>query len=41
MRLSAKGEVYVIEANPNPWLSSGQEFAMASEERNPASLIPK
>jgi D-alanine-D-alanine ligase len=30
MRLSAKGEVYVIEANPNPWLASGQEFAMAA-----------
>src|SRR6201993_2052122 len=32
MRLSAKGEVYVIEANPNPWLSSGQEFAMAARK---------
>lgn len=32
MRLSAKGEVYVIEANPNPWLSSGQEFAMAAKK---------
>ena len=31
MRLSSKGEVYVIEANPNPWLSSGQEFAMAAK----------
>jgi D-alanine-D-alanine ligase len=31
MRLSKKGEVYVIEANPNPWLSSGQEFAMAAK----------
>jgi D-alanine-D-alanine ligase len=31
MRLSAKGEVYVIEANPNPWLSSKQEFAMAAK----------
>jgi D-alanine-D-alanine ligase len=30
MRLSAKGEIYVIEANPNPWLASGQEFAMAA-----------
>ena len=27
-----KGEVYVIEANPNPWLSSGQEFAMAAKK---------
>jgi D-alanine-D-alanine ligase len=24
--------VYVIEANPNPWLSSGQEFAMAAKK---------
>jgi D-alanine-D-alanine ligase len=31
MRLSAKGEVYVIEANPNPWLSSQHEFAMAAK----------
>jgi D-alanine-D-alanine ligase len=23
--------VYVIEANPNPWLSSRQEFAMAAK----------
>jgi D-alanine-D-alanine ligase len=41
MRLSAKGEVYVIEANPNPWLSSGQEFAMAARKsgRTYAQLI--
>ena len=32
MRLSPSGEVYVIEANPNPWLSSGQEFAMAARK---------
>ncbi len=32
MRLSSKGEVYVIEANPNPWLSSGQEFVMAAKK---------
>lgn len=32
MRLTASGEVYVIEANPNPWLASGQEFAMAAKE---------
>jgi D-alanine-D-alanine ligase len=31
MRLSPKGDVYVIEANPNPWLSSKQEFAMAAK----------
>jgi D-alanine-D-alanine ligase len=24
--------VYVIEANPNPWLSSAQEFAMAARK---------
>ncbi len=32
MRLSSTGEIYVIEANPNPWLSSGQEFAMAAKK---------
>jgi D-alanine-D-alanine ligase len=32
MRLSSAGEVYVIEANPNPWLSSSQEFAMAAKK---------
>src|SRR5580700_10667539 len=32
MRVSSKGEIYVIEANPNPWLSSGQEFAMAAKK---------
>jgi D-alanine-D-alanine ligase len=32
MRISSKGEVYVIEANPNPWLSSAQEFAMAAKK---------
>ena len=31
MRLTPKGEVYVIEANPNPWLSSKHEFAMAAK----------
>jgi D-alanine-D-alanine ligase len=31
MRLSAKGEVFVLEANPNPWLSTKQEFAMAAK----------
>jgi D-alanine-D-alanine ligase len=30
MRLTQKGEVYVIEANPNPWLASKHEFAMAA-----------
>ena len=32
MRLSKKGEVYVIEANPNPWLDSGAEFALAARK---------
>lgn len=32
MRLSPQGEVYVIEANPNPWLASNHEFAMAAKE---------
>jgi D-alanine-D-alanine ligase len=31
MRLSENGEVFVIEANPNPWLSSKHEFAMAAK----------
>jgi D-alanine-D-alanine ligase len=32
MRLNDKREVYVIEANPNPWLASSQEFAMAARK---------
>jgi D-alanine-D-alanine ligase len=32
MRLTPKGDVYVIEANPNPWLSSGAEFVMAARK---------
>jgi len=32
MRLSKKGEVFVIEANPNPWLASTAEFAMAAKK---------
>ncbi|MBV9625708.1 MAG: D-alanine--D-alanine ligase [Acidobacteria bacterium] len=32
MRLTSGGEVYVIEANPNPWLSSKHEFAMAAKK---------
>jgi D-alanine-D-alanine ligase len=31
MRLKDNGEIFVIEANPNPWLASGQEFAMAAK----------
>jgi D-alanine-D-alanine ligase len=32
MRLTKKGEVFVIEANPNPWLASTAEFAIASKK---------
>ncbi|MGH9393863.1 MAG: D-alanine--D-alanine ligase family protein, partial [Terriglobales bacterium] len=32
LRLTSKNEAYVIEANPNPWLSSGAEFAMAAKQ---------
>src|SRR5215813_951885 len=32
MRLTDKGEIYVIEANPNPWLSSNSEFFMAAKK---------
>ena len=32
MRLNKKNQVYVIEANPNPWLASGQEFSMAAKK---------
>ena len=32
MRLQADGRVHVIEANPNPWLSSRAEFAMAARK---------
>ena len=32
MRLKENGDVYVIEANPNPWLASAAEFAMAAKK---------
>jgi D-alanine-D-alanine ligase len=32
LRLTPEGRIYVIEANPNPWLSSGAEFAMAARK---------
>lgn len=30
MRLTPEGTIYLIEANPNPWLASSAEFAMAA-----------
>src|SRR5256885_10460044 len=32
MRLTPKGGLYVMEANPNPWLSSNSEFFMAAKK---------
>jgi D-alanine-D-alanine ligase len=32
MRLQADGRVAVIEVNPNPWLASKSEFAMAARK---------
>ena len=32
LRLDAEGRVYVLEANPNPWLDPAAEFAMAAKE---------
>lgn len=32
LRLAADGNVYVIEANPNPWLDPAAEFMMAAKE---------
>jgi D-alanine-D-alanine ligase len=32
LRLAGNGRVYVIEANPNPWLDPIAEFAMAAKE---------
>ena len=41
MRLAADGRVYVLEVNPNPWLHSTAEFAMAAKKsgRDHATLI--
>jgi D-alanine-D-alanine ligase len=41
MRLQADGRVHVIEVNPNPWLSSKAEFAMAARKagRNYSQLV--
>src|SRR5260370_8148685 len=35
MRLTDKGELYVIEANPNPWLSSNSHFFMPAKKPAP------
>jgi D-alanine-D-alanine ligase len=32
MRLTKDAKIYVIEANPNPWLASAAEFAIAARE---------
>jgi D-alanine-D-alanine ligase len=32
LRLDANGRIYVLEANPNPWLDPAAEFAMAAKE---------
>ncbi len=41
MRLTPDGRVYVLEVNPNPWLQSTAEFAMAAKKsgRDHAALI--
>jgi D-alanine-D-alanine ligase len=31
MRLSSQGELYVLEANPNPQLAYGEDFAESAE----------
>ena len=33
VRLTAEGVPYIIEANPNPWLDKGAEFAMAARKK--------
>ena len=31
-RVTKEGKVYVLEANPNPWLDRSAEFFMAAKE---------
>ena len=40
LRLSAEGIPYIIEVNPNPWLDSKAEFAMAARRRKPELSYP-
>ncbi len=41
MRLTPQGECYTLEVNPNPWLHSSAEFAVAAKRsgREHADLI--
>jgi D-alanine-D-alanine ligase len=41
VRLTADGKIYLLEVNPNPWLHSTAEFALAAKQagRDYGSLI--